>query len=183
MFWVSNEAAVGTGGCFWNHGPLSHTKGYVSSVVLQLNLKPLIYLGSGCLLEKHLEAVQPYLLISHEWILVIRCWAENGVLDSVLEGFPEGFIPPAQPAQFCFQKGHVKGLGSSSFWRDNSFYWLIVPKRGVNMCHCSWPLRSRNRLGLCQACAGRQNHGVLQHAELLWCEKTICDYTGAITSN
>lgn len=37
----------------------------ISSVVLQLNLNPWIYLGSGCLFQKHLEAVQPYLLISH----------------------------------------------------------------------------------------------------------------------
>lgn len=36
----------------------------VSSVVLQLNLKPLIYLGSGCLLQEHQEAAQPYLPIS-----------------------------------------------------------------------------------------------------------------------
>lgn len=37
----------------------------ISSVVLQLNLNPWIYLWSGYLFQKHLEAVQPYLLISH----------------------------------------------------------------------------------------------------------------------
>lgn len=37
----------------------------MSSVVLQLNLNPWIYLRSGHLFQKHLEAVQPYLLISH----------------------------------------------------------------------------------------------------------------------
>lgn len=37
----------------------------LSSVVLQLDLNPWIYLGSGYLFQKHLEAVQPYLLISH----------------------------------------------------------------------------------------------------------------------
>lgn len=37
----------------------------LSSVVLQLNLNPWIYLGSGYLFQKHLEAVQPYFLISH----------------------------------------------------------------------------------------------------------------------
>lgn len=37
----------------------------ISSVVLQLNLNPWIYLGSGHLFQKHLEAVQLYLLISY----------------------------------------------------------------------------------------------------------------------
>lgn len=94
----------------------------------------------------------------------MRCWAENGVLDNLEEGSPEGFISPAQISVnsvfSCLPKeprGQVKCFGQLLLLQGELFFFADCPQQKGKRCHCSWPLTSRHRLGSCQACADRQN--------------------------